>query len=66
MDRARGYLLTGTGMFVLGLVLWLFTGDVQTPVFTLTKVGVVLMVLGALEAGYGGYLAIRGGDAAGG
>jgi len=46
--------------FVIGLALWLFTGDVETPVITLTKVGVVLMVLGGLEAAYGLYRSVAG------
>lgn len=52
-------LLTGSATFVVGLLLWLFAGDVEIPVFTLTKVGVVLMVIGALEFCYGLYLAMR-------
>lgn len=39
----------GVGMTAIGLVLWLTTGDVETPVVSLSKVGVVLMVLGVLE-----------------
>lgn len=39
----------GVVVAVVGLVLWRFTGDVETPIVTLTKVGVVLMVLGVLE-----------------
>lgn len=40
---------TGLALAALGLVLWLTTRGVHTPVVTLTKVGVVLMALGALE-----------------
>ena len=53
-------LLAGVGMVAVGLVLWLFTGGVQIPVFTLPKVGIVLMVIGALELCYAVYLRIRG------
>ncbi|MEU3045716.1 DUF5708 family protein [Streptomyces sp. NPDC006984] len=48
--------LAGGGItFVIGLVLWQFAGDIETPVVTLTKLGVVLMALGALEVVYGLY-----------
>ncbi|MER5496102.1 MULTISPECIES: DUF5708 family protein [unclassified Streptomyces] len=48
--------LVGGGItFVIGLVLWQFTGDIETPVVTLTKLGVVLMALGVLEVLYGLY-----------
>ncbi|GIF12092.1 DUF5708 family protein [Actinoplanes teichomyceticus] len=53
-------LLTGSATFVIGLLLWLFTGDIEIPVVTLTKAGVVLMVIGAAEVGYGLYRAVRG------
>ena len=46
--------------FAIGLALWSFTGDVETPVVTLTKVGVVLMVAGGLEAAYGLYRSVIG------
>ncbi len=60
MGPVKKNLLTGSATFVVGLVLWLFTGDIETPVFTLTKVGVVLMVIGGLEVGYALYLSVRG------
>ncbi|MEV4352295.1 DUF5708 family protein [Actinoplanes sp. NPDC049596] len=56
-------LVIGSATFVVGLLLWMFAGDIEIPVFTLTKVGVVLMVIGALEFCYGLYLAMRGRDA---
>ncbi|MFD3502341.1 DUF5708 family protein [Streptomyces sp. NPDC058676] len=46
MSKAMKNLLEGVGTFGVGLVLWLFTGDVQTSVVTLTKVGVVMMCVG--------------------
>jgi Family of unknown function (DUF5708) len=52
MVIGRKQLLVGGGTFAVGLLLWLFTGGVETPVITLTKVGVVLMVLGAAEAAF--------------
>ena len=45
---------------MVGLLLWLFTGDIETPIVTLTKVGVVLMVIGALEVCFGVYQAAQG------
>ncbi|MEV1062706.1 DUF5708 family protein [Streptomyces sp. NPDC050263] len=53
--------LVGGGVtFVVGLALWMFTGDIETPVVTLTKLGVVLMALGALEVVYGLYKGVVG------
>ncbi|MFF5077687.1 DUF5708 family protein [Actinoplanes sp. NPDC000266] len=52
-------LLSGAATFVVGLLLWLFTGDVETPVITLTKLGAVMMVAGALEFLWGLYQAAR-------
>jgi hypothetical protein len=46
MSRATKNLLEGVVTFVVGLMLWLLTGDVEIPVFTLTKVGVVMMWVG--------------------
>ncbi len=34
---------------VVGAVLWLTTGGVETPIITLSKVGVVLLALGLIE-----------------
>lgn len=42
-------LLGGVVMLIVGVLLWRFGGGVQIPIFSLDKVGVVLMVLGALE-----------------
>ncbi|WP_030545727.1 DUF5708 family protein [Streptomyces albus] len=46
MASSMKNLIEGAITFVVGLALWLFTGDVEIPVFTLTKVGVVLMFVG--------------------
>ncbi|MEU0727082.1 DUF5708 family protein [Streptomyces sp. NPDC006140] len=53
MSKARGNLVEGVVTFVIGLGLWLFTGDVEIPVLTLTKVGVVLMCVGGVLAATG-------------
>jgi len=45
----RRSIATGALLLVIGLVLALTTGDVETPVISLAKVGVVLAVLGGLE-----------------
>lgn len=42
-------LFIGAGMLIVGLVLWFTTEGVETPVITLTKVGLVLAILGAAE-----------------
>lgn len=39
----------GVATALVGLALWRFAGDIEIPVVTLTKVGVVLMVLGVAE-----------------
>jgi|GEM_PF-3299949 hypothetical protein len=41
--------LVGLVMGLVGLTLWLTTEGIETPVITLSKVGLVLLVLGALE-----------------
>ena len=56
----RKTMAAGAGTFVVGLLLWLFTGDIETPIVTLTKVGAVLMVIGALEVCFGVYQAAQG------
>ncbi|CAM5333447.1 hypothetical protein SALBM311S_07695 [Streptomyces alboniger] len=59
MSKATRNLLEGAGTLVIGLVLWLFTGDVEVPVVTLTKVGVVMMCVGGALVLTGGYQALR-------
>ncbi|MET9683996.1 DUF5708 family protein [Streptomyces coeruleorubidus] len=48
MSKARGNLVEGIVTFLIGLGLWLFTGDVEVPVVTLTKVGIVMMCVGGV------------------
>ncbi|MFE9661961.1 DUF5708 family protein [Streptomyces sp. NPDC005955] len=48
MTRAARNLLEGVVIFALGLGLRLFADGVDTPVVELTKVGVVLMGIGAV------------------
>lgn len=59
MSRASRNLLEGAATFAIGLVLWLFTGGVEVPVVTLTKVGVVMMCVGAALVTTGLYQAAR-------
>lgn len=59
MGKARKNLLEGTGTLLVGLALWLFAGDVEVPVLTLTKVGVVMMCVGGVQAAAGLYQAAR-------
>ncbi|WP_043660807.1 DUF5708 family protein [Thermocrispum municipale] len=39
----------GIAMVAIGVALWLTTGDVETPVVSLDKVGIVVAVLGVVE-----------------
>ncbi|GAB2907938.1 DUF5708 family protein [Nonomuraea fastidiosa] len=65
MASARKTLFTGSLTFVVGLALWLFGLDEEIFVFTPSKIGVVLMVIGGVEALYGLYKVLRPGDARG-
>ncbi len=49
MSKNTNHLVIGGIMLVVGTVLALTTRDVQTPVVALDKVGIVLIVLGAIE-----------------
>ncbi|TDT38389.1 hypothetical protein EV562_105407 [Streptomyces sp. BK208] len=59
MNRAHRNLLEGVVTLLAGLALWLFTGDVELPVVSLTKVGAVMVCVGAAQAAWGGYGAVR-------
>ncbi|WP_188195317.1 DUF5708 family protein [Nonomuraea sp. SYSU D8015] len=59
MTSARKTLITGLATFVAGLALWLFGLDVEIFIFTPSKLGVVLMVVGGLETLYGVHKAVR-------
>ncbi|NGN67183.1 hypothetical protein G5C51_25150 [Streptomyces sp. A7024] len=61
MTPAKKNLMEGAITIVVGLCLWLFTDGVEIPVFTLTKVGLVLMVVGGAVAATGLFQAMRGG-----
>ncbi|MES4906853.1 MULTISPECIES: DUF5708 family protein [unclassified Streptomyces] len=60
MTKALKQLLEGSVTLVAGLALWLFTGDVELPVVTLTKIGVVMMFWGGAQLLYGSYLSLAG------
>ncbi|WP_030246468.1 MULTISPECIES: DUF5708 family protein [unclassified Streptomyces] len=60
MSKASQYLLEGVATFLIGLVLWRFTGDVDVPVVTLTKVGVVMMIVGGVLSANGLHHVARG------
>lgn len=49
----------GVAMAVIGLVLWRTTGGVKTPVVSLSKLGVVLLVLGVVEVAVSGIALAR-------
>ncbi|MEV7067174.1 DUF5708 family protein [Streptomyces collinus] len=61
MSRARVNLLEGLATFAAGLGLWLFAGDVEVPLVTLTKTGVVMMYVGGALAAVGLWQAARRG-----
>jgi len=60
MSSARKYGISGVAMIVVGALLWRFAGDIETPILTLSKVGRVLVVVGAVELVYAIYLSMRG------
>ncbi|MFG2810708.1 DUF5708 family protein [Streptomyces massasporeus] len=60
MSRARRNLLEGIVTFTAGLGLWLFAGDVEVPLVTLTT-GVVMMCVGGAPAAAGLWQAARRG-----
>ncbi|MEU7000092.1 DUF5708 family protein [Nonomuraea sp. NPDC046570] len=59
MAPAHKTLLTGLTVFVAGVALWLFGLDIEIVVFTPSKLGLVMMVIGGLEALYGLYKTVR-------
>ncbi|WP_026455593.1 DUF5708 family protein [Saccharomonospora iraqiensis] len=59
MSQHTASLAAGTGMLVVGMILATTAGNVETPVFALDKVGVVLAVLGGIELVVTGYLVAR-------
>ncbi|MER6944582.1 DUF5708 family protein [Nonomuraea sp. NPDC000554] len=63
MAPAHKTILAGLATFAVGSALWLFGLDVEIVVFTPSKVGVVLMVVGGLETLYGLYKSVRGAGA---
>ncbi|MGX5212575.1 DUF5708 family protein [Streptomyces violaceus] len=60
MSKSRQYLTEGVVTFLIGLLLWRFTGDVDVPVVTLTKVGIVMMIVGGALSANGLWHAARG------
>ncbi|MGW0336544.1 DUF5708 family protein [Streptomyces sp. NPDC003011] len=65
MNRPSRNLLEGAGTFVAGLVLRLAGGEVEVPVVTLTKVGVVMMWVGGALVATGLYRAVRASSGSG-
>ncbi|KUL25560.1 DUF5708 family protein [Streptomyces regalis] len=59
MSQASKNLLEGIVTFLIGLPLWLFTADVDVPVVTLTKVGLVMMCGGGALVLVGLYRRVR-------
>ncbi|WP_406285167.1 DUF5708 family protein [Embleya sp. NBC_00896] len=56
MTKARSSMATGLVSVVVGGLLKLFADGVDTPVVSLGKIGVVLLVVGIAELLYGLYL----------
>ncbi|MDO0911717.1 DUF5708 family protein [Streptomyces sp. DT2A-34] len=59
MSQASKNLLEGIVTFLTGLPLWLFTEDVDVPVVTLTKFGLVMMCVGGALVLVGLYQRVR-------
>ncbi|GAA0930606.1 DUF5708 family protein [Nonomuraea longicatena] len=59
MTSPRKTILTGLATFAGGFALWQWGLDVEIGIFVPSKIGVVLMVVGGLEFGYGLYKAYR-------
>ncbi|MDT0266252.1 DUF5708 family protein [Streptomyces sp. DSM 44915] len=49
MSRGARQTIEGLGTALVGLVFFVFLDEVETPVFTLSKVGVVLMAVGGVQ-----------------
>ncbi|MFG2334002.1 DUF5708 family protein [Streptomyces sp. NPDC048604] len=59
MTPASKNIVEGAVCAAVGVALRLFTEDVHIPVFTLTKVGVVLIAIGGIQLLYGVYQSFR-------
>ncbi|MEU4273203.1 DUF5708 family protein [Streptomyces sp. NPDC026092] len=59
MTPASKNIVEGALCAVIGVALRLFTEDVHIPVFTLTKVGLVLIAIGGIQMAYGVYQSFR-------
>jgi hypothetical protein len=53
VSRRAGHLGEGSATFVAGLLLWLFTQDVELPVLTPAKAGIVMMCAGGAQVLWG-------------
>ncbi|MFD4259320.1 DUF5708 family protein [Streptomyces sp. NPDC058534] len=49
----------GSATLLVGLALWLFTGGVELPVVSLTKVGVAMMCFGGAQTLWGLFRSAR-------
>ncbi|WP_405639159.1 DUF5708 family protein [Streptomyces sp. NBC_00019] len=58
MAPASKNIVEGAACAVIGVAMRFFTEDVHIPVFTLTKVGVVLIAIGGIQLLYGVYQAV--------
>ncbi len=60
MTKTRRELLIGAATAVVGGALKLFADDVDTPVFSLGKIGLVLLIVGVAEVLYALFVMARG------
>ncbi|MGX1806297.1 DUF5708 family protein [Nocardia sp. NPDC055321] len=51
--------LIGVAALAVGLALWLFARDIDTPVISLHKVGVVVAIIGGIEVARSGFAMVR-------
>ncbi|MFG3253046.1 DUF5708 family protein [Streptomyces sp. NPDC048172] len=59
MSKVMKETVEGVVLLLVGLALWQFADGVETPVITLTKVGLVLAVVGAVTLLHAAWLAAR-------
>lgn len=52
-------ILISIAVLAIGLGLWLFARDIDTPVISLHKVGVVVAVIGGIEVARSGFAMVR-------
>ncbi|GAB2726424.1 DUF5708 family protein [Streptomyces bullii] len=59
MSRGARHLGEGSATLAIGLVVWLFAGDVEVPAVSLAKAGIVMMCVGGAQVLWGLYRSLR-------